>query len=201
MRHGFSDRLVPVIMGVAQLAELRSHSILVRHIVHRINSHDFEEAGQILNRAYAVFGLSPLDDLRRFIENHAKDIVEETKSDDWLSFVEKLGRHSTRWSELTRSKSVPELLGVLNELQLIDEDASDSFAPKQSFNEDAASLSVPEPRPYAPIALDSSLELPKQPSVQETRDSVKSPSINFRAAAFTFVITLSLAFIIVKIFM
>ena len=182
-----------MILGVAQLPELRSHSILVRHIVHSLDTNDFEEAVLTLTRAYDVFGLSPLDELRRFIENHLQDIVDEIKTDDWQSFVKMLGRHSTHWNELTHAKSVPELIDVLREIRPMDEVVPDYSAQGRDYSEKVAKLSVPAPHPQITVAVDPSHEVTEKPLVQNAKDSTPAPSVNLRAATLTFLIVVSLA--------
>ena len=190
----FSNRLVPVILGVAQMPELRSHAILVRHVVHDLHANDFERAVKTLSRAHSVFGLSPIDELRRFIENNVKDIVQETKTDDWHAFVKEMNCNSARWTELTRSKSASELLQLLRSLEPKDKQSYDRPQLEEKAQVTLVNREEPEDGRLDFTSSDDPVELPTQPLVRGSQASnslTSSTSINFRAAVVTFLIVLS----------
>ena len=181
--------LVPVLMGTARLPELSNHRFLLRHVVHDLELGRFERAIQTLDNAHAVFDLTPLSDLKRFIQNQAEAIKIEVRTTSWSTVARAINGQTERWVGLTTELSPAQLLKNYIDLSPV----QNLPAPAVTRGSLENTHSVEQP---AVTLQPSDIQQPRVQPLRGAQASQPRPSkpakarINLRAAGTTFVLTL-----------
>lgn len=191
----FNNNVLPVLLGMTRLPELAEHQILIRHVIHDIESGQLSRAINTLGKAAAVFELGPLSDLSRFIDAHAEAISTEVKTTGWRDVVSVINRPTQRWMGLTEGLSTAQLMKAYLAIAPVKSGSmAPDYEPSVKPNPEPSKLKEQEPEAQ-PATLKVSTQ--PQPQVQTTpRDFHVRKRVNLRVAFDTFVVTLLLAVLI-----
>ena len=186
----FSNNILPVLLGMTRLPELADHQILIRHVILDIESGKFSRAIQTLERAHAVFELSPLNDLRRFITNHSDAIALEVDTKPWRDVVSLINQPVRRWLRLTEAHEVTHLLKSCRSIKPTP-NVSAAFLYEHPIEHAAKpTMSTVTPKRAQPLRLATHVQ--ENVHTKPTEIRVRN-RINFRVAFDTFIVTLLLA--------
>jgi hypothetical protein len=189
----FNNNVLPVLLGTTRLPELAEHQILIRHVIHDIESGQLSRAIHTLGKADAVFELGPLSDLSRFIDAHGEAISAEVKTTAWRDVVSVINRPTQRWMGLTEEQSTAQLMKTCLAITPVKlASAAPYYEPSVKLNREPSKLKEQEPE-----AQPATLQVSTQPQVQTTpRGFHVRKRVNLRVAFDTFVVTLLLAVLV-----
>ena len=189
----FSNNVLPILVGMTRLPELADHRILIRHVIDDIESGEFSRAVTTLERAHAVFELSSLNDLRRFINNHGDAIALEVNTKPWRDVVSLINQPVQSWLRLTEGVEAGQLLKNCRSLTPVESVPAEAFYEHPiEYNVEPAMV-IPPLRATDPPRVERHVQTPAQ------RNTVPQPvrrRINLMVAAATFAVTLLLAMVL-----
>ena len=183
------DDIPKVVLSAYNAPGMERHGVVLRHVIHDLESGKTGRAIDTLRRAGDTMSLQVLAELATFLEKQSSHLAAAARAPSWNQTLKPITSSQERWEELINVKEFSELF---EQTRYLHGTTLSSDAPAVASMDELPVHRVHSSKPFADFqaplaALDQRDEKVMDASVQpRMRDS----RVNYTAAAATFVLTL-----------